>query len=146
MDFPIATLLKCEGRLFVCIGETNDITFNSKHVDSLSVDLLSEPSAFVSFQMLYLVPATVEDSADLKHDWKWLLSRGTTHRVQGRLIEAINPDISTRHVGKPFYLFESTILRSLGTLLLGRLAREDANNIPLVKRSTYFPYREESGM
>ena len=146
MDFPIATLLKCEGRLFVCIGETNDITFNSKHVDSLSVDLLSEPSAFVSFQMLYLVPATVEDSADLKHDWKWSLSRGTTHRVQGRLIEAINPDISTRHVGKPFYLFESAILRSLGTLLLGRLSREDANNIPLVKRSTYFPYREESGM
>jgi len=79
MDFPVATLLKCEGRLFVCIGETNSITFDSKQVDSLSVDLLSEPSVFVSFQMLHLVPATVEDSAELKHDWKWSLSRGTTH-------------------------------------------------------------------
>ena len=79
MDFPVVTLLKCEGRLFVCIGETNDIMFDSKHVDSLSVDLLSEPSAYVSFQMLYLIPATVEDSFYLKHDWKWSLSRGTTH-------------------------------------------------------------------
>lgn len=146
MDFPVATLLKCEGRLFVCIGETNDITFDSKHVDSLPVDLLSEPSAYVSFQMLYLVPATIEDSVDLKHDWKWSFSRGTTHRVQGCLIEPINPDISTQHVGKPFYLFESTVLRSLGTLLLGRITREEANNIPQVKRSTFFPYREVSGM
>jgi len=146
MDFPIATLLKCEGRLFVCIGEMNDIMFDSKHVDSLSMELLSEPSAFISFQMLYLIPATVDDSADLKHDWKWSLSRGTTHRVQGRLIEAINPDISTQHIGKPFYLFESTVLRSIGTLLLGRITREDANNIPQVKRSAYFPYREESGV
>lgn len=66
MDSPVATLLKCEGRLFVCVGGTNDNTFDSNHVDSLSVDLLSEPSAYVSFQMLYLVPATVEDSVDLK--------------------------------------------------------------------------------
>ena len=50
-----------------------------------------------------------------------------------------------QHAGKPFYLFESTVLRSLGTLLLGRITREDANNIPQVKQSTYFPYREVSG-
>lgn len=79
MDFPVATLLKCEGRLFVCVGETNDITFDSHHVDSLSMDLLSEPSAFVSFQILHLIPAMVDDSANLKHDWKWSLSRGTSH-------------------------------------------------------------------
>ena len=145
MDFPIATLLKCEGCLFICIGETNSIMFDSKQVDSLSVDLLSEPSVFVSFQMLHLAPATVEDSADLKHDWKWSLSRGTTHRVQGCLVEPINPDISIQQVGKPFYLLESTLLRSLGTLLLGQLTCEQANNIPQVKWSTYFPYHEESG-
>ena len=50
-----------------------------------------------------------------------------------------------QHIGKPFYLFESTVLRSLGTLLLGRITREDAKNIPQVKRSTFFPYREASG-
>jgi len=36
MDFPVATLLKCEGCLFVCVGETNNITFNSNNIDSLS--------------------------------------------------------------------------------------------------------------
>ena len=102
MNFPIATLLKCEGCLFVCIGETNDITFDSKHVDSLSVDLLLEPSACVSFQMLYLIPANVKDSVDLKHNWKWSLSWGVTFRVQGHLIEPINPDISTQHAEKTF--------------------------------------------
>ena len=135
MDFPVATLLKCEGRLFMCISETNDITFDSKHIETLSMDLLSEPSAFVSFQMLYLIPATVDDSPDLKHDWKWSLSRGTSHWVQGHLIKAINPDISMQHIGKPFYLFESMLLQSLGTLLLGRITWEDANNIPQVKQS-----------
>lgn len=145
MDFPIATLLKCEGRLFVCIGETNDIAFDSKSVDSLSLDLLSEPSAFVSFQMLHLIPATVEDSTDLTHDWRWSLSRGTSHRVQGRLIEPINPDICTQDVGKPFYLFDSHSIRAIGTILLGRLTREDATNIPHVKRTISFPYREELG-
>ena len=101
MDFPITTLLKCEGHLFVCVGETNDITFDSHHVDSLSMDLLSEPSAFASFQILHLIPAMVDDSTDLKHNWKWSLSRGTSHQVQGHLIEAINPDILTQHIRKP---------------------------------------------
>jgi hypothetical protein len=96
--------------------------------------------------MLHLIPATVDDSAHVKHDWKWSFSRGTSHWAQGRLIEAINPDISTKNIGKPCYLFESTLLRSLGTLLLGRITREDANNIPQVKRSAHFPYHEESGM
>ena len=145
MDFPIATLLKCEGCLFICIGEMNNITFDSKHVDSLSVELLSEPSVFVSFQMLYLILANVKDSMDLKHDWKWLLSQGATFRVQGRLIEPINPDISTWHAGKPFYLFKSTLLWSLGTLLFGQLTCEDTKSIPQVKQLMYFLYCEESG-
>ena len=62
------------------------------------------------------------------------------------LIEPINPDISMQHIRKPFYLFESNVLWSLGTLLLRWITHEDAKNIPQVKQSTFFPYHKALGM
>lgn len=145
MDFPLASILKCEGRLWVCIGEVIDITFNAKSADRLSVDLLSEPSAFVQFQLLYLIPATIEDDPDLKNDWHWSTKRGSTYRVPGRLVEPVNPDLCTKTPCKPFYLFDSQTLRAIGSLLLERLTREDGKHIPEVEHSPSFPYLEETG-
>lgn len=71
MDFPLASLLKCDGCRWACIGEVIDIIFDSKSADCLSVNLLSEPSTFVQFQLLYLIPATIEDDPDLKNDQHW---------------------------------------------------------------------------
>lgn len=71
MDFPLTSILKCEGHLWVCIGEVIDITFDAKSANRLSVDLLSEPSSFVQFQLLDLIPATIEDDPNLKNDWHW---------------------------------------------------------------------------
>ncbi|KDR66758.1 hypothetical protein GALMADRAFT_1359327 [Galerina marginata CBS 339.88] len=145
MNYPLATLLKCDGRLFLCVGEVIDLVFDSKSYEQLSVNLLSEPSAFVQFQILYLIPASIEDDPELKNDWRWSTKRGSSYRVPGRLVEPLNPDISTRTAGRPVYLFDSQTLRAIGSLLLERVTREDGKNIPEEERSPCFPYREENG-
>jgi len=94
MDFPLAMVARCEGRIFLCIGEVNDIIYNSEHTDQLPVSLLSENTVTISFQVLFLVPATTEDDPDLKNDWRWSQRRGTSHKVPGRLVEPLNPDLS----------------------------------------------------
>lgn len=145
IDTPVATLVKCEDHLFVCIGEVNDIKFDSKHTEEIAVELLSEPTVHVSFQVIFLVPATVEDDPLLKNDWRWSLRRGATHHVPGRLVEPLNPAISTKSYGKPSYLFESAVLMAVGATILERLVREDGRLLPEITRSEDFPYRETSG-
>ncbi|KAF8058599.1 hypothetical protein FPV67DRAFT_1565461 [Lyophyllum atratum] len=136
MDSPIATLFRCENRLFLCVGEVVDIAVDSKHVDEVGVEYLSEPSTFVTYQVLDVVPASQEDDPDLKHDWSWSRRRGATHRVVGRLVQPINPAVCTRIAGEPFYLFESAVLMALGATIL-----EQIN----MKRSERIPYREPGG-
>ena len=145
MDSPIATLVGCEDYLFVCIGEVNDITFDSKHMEQITLDLLLEPSVYVSYQVLYLVPATADDDPELKNDWRWSHNRGPSHQISGRLVEAVNPAISTRDAGKPFYLFESGVLMALGSVILERLTHDDGRLLPKVVPSKEFPYREATG-
>ena len=145
IDHPMASLLKCEGRLFVCIGEVNDIMSNSKHVNQIHVDRLLEPTSFIGFQLLDLVPATINDDPSLKHDWKWSFQRGSSYRVPGQLVEPIDPGISLKELGKPFYLFESSTLRTIGAVLLERITRDDAPHVPVVQRSLRFPYCELNG-
>ena len=71
MDFPLTTIARCDGRLFLCIGEVNDITYNSKRTDRLPVSLLGESTVSISFQVLFIIPTTTEDNPDLKNDWQW---------------------------------------------------------------------------
>jgi hypothetical protein len=47
-------------------------------LEEISVDTLAEPSSFVSFQLLFLVPASVEDDPDLNHNWCWSGKHGNT--------------------------------------------------------------------
>lgn len=146
MDFPLATLLKCDGHIFVCVGEVIEIISDSKLYDVLPVHRLSDPTTYIQFQLLYLVPATVDDDPELKNDWRWLHQRGSSFRIPGRLVEPLNPDISTRQPGRPFYLFDSKTLQAIGSLLLERLTANDGKSIPEIPLSMNFPYREEHGM
>ena len=79
IDHPIASLLKCEGRLFVCIGKVNDIMSDLKHVNQIHVDHLLKPTSFIGFQLLDLVPAMLEDDSSLKHDWRWSFQQGSSY-------------------------------------------------------------------
>lgn len=46
VNSPFATLVKCEGHIFSCVSEVNDITFNLKHTEQISLDLLTEPLVY----------------------------------------------------------------------------------------------------
>lgn len=117
MDSSIATLVHCDGHVFLCIGEVNDIMIDSQHTDHVMIEYLTEPSILVSYQMLYIVPTKVDDDPDLKHDWRWSGKRGSLHRVSGRIVQPINPSLSTQEPGNPFYLFESSVLVAVGATI-----------------------------
>ena len=102
MDSPIAMVVWCDSHVFLYIGEVNDITVDSWHTDHIGVEYLTEPSVFVLYQMLEVIPASVEDDPNLKHDWQWLGKWGSSHRVSGCLIQPINPSLSTQQLGNPF--------------------------------------------
>jgi hypothetical protein len=145
IDSPIVTLVKCEDHIFLCVGEVNDISFDSNHLEELAIETLTEPSTFVSFQLLFLVPASTEDDPGLKHDWRWSGKRGESLRASGRLVEPINPAVCTRNAGGPFYLFESGVLMAIGSTIFERICPEDGRLLPVLRRSDFFPYREETG-
>jgi hypothetical protein len=126
-------------------GEVNDIIVDNQHVDHIAVEYLTEPTVFISYQMLYVVPAKVQDDPDLKHDWQRSGKRGLSHRVSERIIQPINPSLSTREPGNPFYLFESSVLMAIGATILGKLEPGNGNLLPEVKESDRFPYHEETG-
>jgi hypothetical protein len=145
MDSPIATLICCSGQLFLCIGEVIDIVIDFRHADQVATEFLTEPSVFISYQMLCLVPATAEDDPDLKNDWRWSGKRGEWFRVSGCLVQPINPSISTKIIGHPFYLFESSALMAIGHSILERVEQDHAVSVPEIKRSEIFPYCEATG-
>jgi hypothetical protein len=90
------------------------------------------------------VPATINDDPELKHDWHWSGKHGGSHCVSGCLVEPINPTISTRDAGRPFYLFESSVLMALGLTILECICSEDGHLLLVIHRSDFFPYREET--
>jgi hypothetical protein len=145
MDSPIALLVRCDGHVFLCIGEVNGITVDNQHTDHVGVEYLTEPTVFVSFQLLFIVPANVDDDPNLKHDWRWSGARGSSHQVAGRIVQPINPSISTRVTGNPHYLFESSVLMAIGAIIFERLESVAGNILPEVRKSDRFPYCEETG-
>ncbi|KAJ7761266.1 hypothetical protein DFH07DRAFT_957330 [Mycena maculata] len=141
---PIATLVRCEEKLFVCIGEVTDMRLDSKSNDQLSLDVLQERNVTVHFQILRLIPATTEDDPDSKHDWR---STGVLRDVliaPGRLVLPLDPTLSTRIVGKPHYLFESSVLRGFGAQLLQEVTLDLNKKIPKFMPTSNFPYRESA--
>ena len=131
LDSPITTLIKCNDiHVFLCIGEVNDITHNSNHLEEIAVNSLTDPLVSISYQLLHLIPSAFEDDPDLKHNWHW----------------SINPSISIHEVGNLFYIFKSQVLMSLDSTLLEQVTHKDGHLLPITKCSEHFLYREESGM
>jgi hypothetical protein len=144
---PIATLVRCEKKVFLGIGEVNDIKIDSQSVEQLGLDVLAENTVVISYQVLSLVPATVEDDAEMTNDWRSCsMLPPTTLSVPGRLIQVINPTVSTGNsLRKPCYLFESSVLRAFGAALFDRLTVKDFKSLPKLTPTKDFPYREGSG-
>ncbi|KAF8176492.1 hypothetical protein BJ912DRAFT_857405 [Pholiota molesta] len=144
-DTPIASLLKCSGHYFLCIGEINNIFVDAESVDAIPIDYLEEKSVNISYQLLHFIPATGDDDPEAKHDWRWSFRRLSTFKVPGILVQPINPDVCTRIPNKPYYLCESGSLLATGASLLERVATAGNITIPEIKKSPEFPYCEASG-
>ncbi|KAJ6595319.1 hypothetical protein B0H10DRAFT_2090231 [Mycena sp. CBHHK59/15] len=93
-------------------------------------DLFAESPTLTRLDSADVIPVTTEDDPDSKHDWR---STGVLRDVliaPGRLVLPVDPTLSTRVVGKPHYLFESSVLRGF-----------DSKFMP----TSNFPYRESAG-
>ncbi|KAJ7083913.1 hypothetical protein C8R43DRAFT_1082866 [Mycena crocata] len=139
---PIATLVTCEERIFLAVAHINRIVFGTEDRDSILLDLLYDAGTKISFQIIRLVPATIEDDADKLHDWRWSGAyEDVCHDVPGLLIQPLNPTISNRTAGSPTYLFSTEVLLHVAAGINVRLSGGDFALIHAVKRSEKFPYR-----
>ncbi|KAJ7800018.1 hypothetical protein B0H13DRAFT_1673161, partial [Mycena leptocephala] len=110
IDNPIATLVRCEGQLFLAVGSVTGLSLGSQSLDEINLPLLADASAEVSFQIIRLVRATTDDDPAERHDWRWSREMdGPILRVPGCLVQPLNPTLSSRG-DKPTYLFESSEL------------------------------------
>ncbi|KAI0259272.1 hypothetical protein BC834DRAFT_926295 [Gloeopeniophorella convolvens] len=142
---PIASLLRCESRLFLCIGEINMIRFNSRPLDEIPISMLHDNSVQISYQVLLILPASVEEDPSLKHDWSSSSLAPMSFTVSGILIQPINPTLVPGPSGSHLFLFESSVLIALASSLHDRILDNHLRNVPTVKvGSDQFPYREAS--
>ncbi|KAF8066505.1 hypothetical protein FPV67DRAFT_1652976 [Lyophyllum atratum] len=143
---PLATLVSCENRLWLCIGEVNGLKIDTQNVSHIPLDVLNESTVSVSYQVLGFRPATSTDDPSLNHDWRsYKFSDKHTFTVPGCLIEAIDPTYVTKELFHSFYLMESGTMVALTSSLLEKFKRSDRSNIPTLQRTKEFPYRERSG-
>jgi hypothetical protein len=141
---PVATVLKCEGNIFLAIVQINDILIDNISVLEIGPAFLMEPVVTVQFQALQLIEI-VDKVDDLDHndaDWKWNRKmERSIHKTRGSCIQVIDPDVSSRNPLEPVYLFNADELRALGASVIDSITEEERLRLPSVKRSDFFPYR-----
>ncbi|KAF9003190.1 hypothetical protein BDZ89DRAFT_1240632 [Hymenopellis radicata] len=148
----IATLLLCEDHLFLCLGAVTDISIGTSSADYVELDVLSEDGVFITFQIINLVRATVEDDATSTHDWRTRQrEKPDTFRISGQFVQPVTLTLAVPPTGKTFWPVDSNTLLELARDLLRRvnssplsLASRKNTIIPSAKRTREFPYREES--
>ncbi|KAI0317084.1 hypothetical protein OF83DRAFT_1059247, partial [Amylostereum chailletii] len=143
---PIASLVLCNGNLFLCIGEVNGIQVSSKPVEEITTSLLPEKTVSVSYQIVTLVRTTDTDDPSLKFDWRSLHLLPISLTAPGILVHPINPYLATHTTGRPFYLFESSVLMAVTSSIHARTTRVLLKSVPKLRPQPEFLYRELKGM
>jgi hypothetical protein len=143
---PISTLLNCDNRAWLCIGEVNGLRVDGQYAECVPHEILQEKTVMVSYQLLGLRPATLDDDPSSLSDWRSCRIEEHSFTVPGQLIQPINPAISTHVPHSTFYLLDSQFLVALAASLLEYLSASDIKNIPKLAVSHTFPYREGSGI
>ncbi|KAF8057382.1 hypothetical protein FPV67DRAFT_1723969 [Lyophyllum atratum] len=143
---PVASLVACDGRVWLCVGEVNNLKLDSQPVDQVPLDVLCEPAVTLLFQFLGFRPTTSDDNPTLKLDWRsFTLPTEQTFSVPGRLVQPLDPTFSTANLFNMFYMMESSAVMAIAATLLGVLKPSDLPKLPTVQRTKDFPYRERSG-
>ena len=143
---PIATIVSCEDKLFLCIGEVNGLFLDHQAADNIPISVLSEKITYVSYQALHLVPAGYSDDCDGKHDWRTSGLVSLSAKVPGVIVQPINPAVASPNLCDAYFLFESSALMALAADLQDGILHGHRKYVPNVKPSDQFPYREQDGM
>ncbi|THU89597.1 hypothetical protein K435DRAFT_821336 [Dendrothele bispora CBS 962.96] len=110
---PIVTVVRCAEDVFLAVAEVIGITYMSNNnVQGLNLELLGSDNTKISYQILRLIPATVQDDPTEEHDWIWKQTMELCCTdVPGRLIHAFNPDLAIiPESAQAVYLFDSATL------------------------------------
>ncbi|KAF8177489.1 hypothetical protein K438DRAFT_2181592 [Mycena galopus ATCC 62051] len=140
---PIATLVRCEGQLFLAVGSVTALSLGSQDLDEVDLSLLTDATAEVSFQIMQLIRASTADDPSQHYDWRWSNSMdGSILCVPGCLVQPLNPTLLINGT-KPSYLFESAELLVITATLYEHLLprTEFVESIPTINKSTHYPYR-----
>ncbi|KAF8173473.1 hypothetical protein BJ912DRAFT_1024864 [Pholiota molesta] len=145
---PVATLVSSDRKIWLCIGEISSLKIDGNAVSYLSLDMLTEETVTVSYQVLGLRPANSDDDPDMIHDWRTYRMDEHSFSIPGRLIQPLNPSMSKAHkLGQnPWYLFQSTVLVALAASFMEQLSNSHLKNVPRLAASNEYPYRERSAM
>uniref|UniRef100_A0A8H7XX72 Uncharacterized protein n=1 Tax=Psilocybe cubensis TaxID=181762 RepID=A0A8H7XX72_PSICU len=147
---PVATLVKCDGHIFLCIGEVNNIKIVSEPpVEAISMDDISESDPgriSISISVLGLRRSIETDDPSLICDWRtYRPAQERTIHVTAKAILPLNPTISSSGLEHMFYLLEGTFLVALVDQLYSSADTELIKRLAMVPISPDFPYYEETG-
>lgn len=144
---PITSLLSCDGRIWLCVGEVSGIFLEGRSVESVPHRLLQEKITTVSYQLLGLRPATINDDPSRQNDWRTYRMFEQSFTVPGLLVQPVDPVISTTHAAGlvPWYLFASSVLVALAASVFQGVTSEALKSVPKLTMSNEFPYRSEKG-
>lgn len=144
---PVLTLLCCENKAWICVGEVNAIKVNGATVDKVPARLRIEDYVSVSFQLLGLCSSNQEDDPSGEYDWRTCSFLEMTLTVHGQFTKAIDPVTASlpANPSKLFYLLDSGFVTTLGASLYSRLLVPDIKIVPKVSLSKDFPYCELGG-
>ncbi|PPR03132.1 hypothetical protein CVT24_008485 [Panaeolus cyanescens] len=142
---PIATVLYCDQRVWLCLGEVNSIRVDGQPLYKIPESLLTEKVTTVSFQLLGLRPATTTDDKQGIHDWRTYNCFERTFEVPGKSIQPVDPVIAHSQAGGPFFLFQTPFLVALAASIFERLTQNELKTVPKIAITTEFPYREHTG-
>ena len=67
LNDPIASILRADTQLFLCLGQVLRIQVKVVAKEKISIGSLRDTSTTINFQLLHLVPATLDDDDIGKH-------------------------------------------------------------------------------
>ncbi|KAJ7808703.1 hypothetical protein B0H13DRAFT_1928318 [Mycena leptocephala] len=132
----------CLPCVIVPFGTPTMMHFDSFCLSTIQCQLRKSPTLLQIIEILRGNADTISN----EHDWKSAGLFGLTLKVPGRMVQPVNPTLSTAHVGIPHYLFDSNSLRILGASLFEQLNPQTRLLVPIVASTKFYPYREAGGL
>ncbi|KAI0026643.1 hypothetical protein K488DRAFT_81317 [Vararia minispora EC-137] len=128
---PVATLLSCQDKLWLAVGEVNGIRRNGQHLKHIPISVICDQTVTISFQVVLLM--LDPSQTDCWHSDSLLPIRTS---VPGTLIRPLDPDVISPVPGR---------LISLASNLRLQVVPRHTQSIAMVKIHPQFPYRKLKG-